>query len=237
MVVVCVVYCDCDLTALLYLLSEVCVCVFTYAAECTPAQANAFVSWQRKRRSDHTNTTVTSPSPSCWWISSQAKQESKHTDGPASSYSRCRTMLEFNYSILCFRWCVDGYRAMTLALSFLVSLTCWHRNWDRAHAVAVSCSCWHKSSRVPGTWTGSNLCGVCISYIRMCVSAAQVSALQSLSLPTHLKRLIKDSWQKKRRKKSPLLMGWKKTRGEEDERSGKETSSGVFFPTLWTLVH
>lgn len=27
MVVVCVVYCDCDLTALLYLLLEVCVCV------------------------------------------------------------------------------------------------------------------------------------------------------------------------------------------------------------------
>lgn len=30
MVVVCVVYCDCDLTALLYLLLEVCVCVLVF---------------------------------------------------------------------------------------------------------------------------------------------------------------------------------------------------------------
>lgn len=53
---------------------------------------------------------------------------------------------------------------------------------------------------VPGTWTGANLCSVCISYIRMCVSAASVSALQSLSPPTHLKGLIKDSWPKKKEK-------------------------------------
>ncbi len=51
-----------DCTAL-FTVGGVCVCVCMCAAECTPAQANAFVSWQRKRCRDHTCTTVTSLSP------------------------------------------------------------------------------------------------------------------------------------------------------------------------------
>lgn len=55
MVVVCGVYCNSDLTALLYLF------VFMCAAVCMPARANAIVSWQRKRFREHERRTVSSP--------------------------------------------------------------------------------------------------------------------------------------------------------------------------------
>lgn len=44
MVVICLLYCDCDLTALLYLLIEMLMC----AAVCMPGQAIAFVSRGKK---------------------------------------------------------------------------------------------------------------------------------------------------------------------------------------------
>lgn len=96
---------------------------------------------REKRCRDRTYTTVTAPSPSPWWISSQSEQESHRTDGSACSYSTYQTMQEFNYSILYYFCCqcVDG---CMVCLSLLVTLTCWR--------VAASSSCWHKSQRVPG---------------------------------------------------------------------------------------
>lgn len=103
MVVVCVVYCDCDPTALLYLLLES-ERVFTCAAECTTAQANAFVSRQRRRCRKTLRTQPPLPFLSllgyCWWISPQSKQESKHIDGSACSNCTHQTRLGFHYQHL-----------------------------------------------------------------------------------------------------------------------------------------
>lgn len=108
MVVVCVVYCDCDLTALLYLLLEVHVssCAHACTSKCICVMTEK--EMQRPYVHDHQFSLSLSLSGSCWWISSQSKQESKHTDGSACSYSSYQTMLEFNYSSLCFCQIVDG---------------------------------------------------------------------------------------------------------------------------------
>lgn len=141
MVVVCVVYCDCDLTALLYLLLEVCVCSCAQLSACLHKQMHLCHDKERDAETLRTQLSLLSLSllGSCWWISSQSKQESKHSDGSACSYSRYQTMLEFNYSILSFfqcRWkyCYKAEFEFHQTSSFRVFSTCWHRNWNIAHS-------------------------------------------------------------------------------------------------------
>lgn len=57
MVVVCVLYCDCDLTALLYLLLEVCSCA---QHACTTAQENAILLQWREKCGEHMHKSVRS---------------------------------------------------------------------------------------------------------------------------------------------------------------------------------
>lgn len=103
MVVVCVVYCDCDLTTLLYLLFEVCVCVCACVHVCSCVHACTrkcicvMTEEEMQRPYVHNHQFSLSPllflslssllslflSGSCWWISAQSKQENKHTDGSA----------------------------------------------------------------------------------------------------------------------------------------------------------
>lgn len=93
MVVVCVVYCDCDLTALLYLLLEVCVCGCVCVCSCVHAYTSKCICVMKEEEIQrlyvHNHQFTDSRSGSCWWISSQSKQESKHTDGMQLFHYHC----------------------------------------------------------------------------------------------------------------------------------------------------
>lgn len=126
-----------DCTAL-FTVGGVCVHVCSWVHACTSKCICVMTEKEMQRPYVHNRHFTFPLLGSCWWISSQSKQESKHTDGSACSYSRYQTMLEFNYNILYFCPCTDAYIVIKQSLFFLVFLTCWH--------ITVSFSCWSDTS-------------------------------------------------------------------------------------------
>ena len=121
-----------DCTAL-FTVGGVCVCVSVCSCVHACTSKCICVMTEKEMQRPYVHNRHFSLLGSCWWISSQSKQECKRTHGSACSYSTHQTTLEFNYSILYFCQCVDWSVVMKLFV-FLVLFPCWQRTWDKARS-------------------------------------------------------------------------------------------------------